>query len=58
MMERLIADLGLGYLKFDHNMDVTQGTTSMPTALATERSVTSARCCGGCESSWNGIQVS
>lgn len=25
-VERLIADLGLGYLKFDYNMDVTQGT--------------------------------
>ena len=25
-VERLITDLGLGYLKFDYNMDVTQGT--------------------------------
>ena len=25
-VEKLIADLGLGYLKFDYNMDVTQGT--------------------------------
>lgn len=25
-VERLIADFGLGYLKFDYNMDVTQGT--------------------------------